>query len=259
MSLVAMLGKPSKGNVVVKDEDLKRLLAKTEGGKGSGNFGHAGRPGEVGGSAPGDSGGAEPREIPYTAKDFQTIEGDAAFGTPSLSRTEDDAMKFGVEKINTGGTSTRLRDDKRIYNSVYDYMDTAYRQVNKYLRKDEMPTGYNKSFMDDMIDGLDAACENEIGEDVVVYRSMKPTDLDIGDEFVDKGYVSTSLDKNVAATFRHGILARIYVPKGSKGVFLGHVPVGMNRNEWEVLLARQTKFRVLNKVGNRIELEVVNE
>jgi len=41
-------------------ERLRRRLSEKleEGGEGSGNFGHAGRPGEVGGSAPGGGGGA---------------------------------------------------------------------------------------------------------------------------------------------------------------------------------------------------------
>jgi hypothetical protein len=50
------------GNAAVTDEDRRLLALVTEealsqGGAGSGNFGHAGRPGERGGSAPGEGGG----------------------------------------------------------------------------------------------------------------------------------------------------------------------------------------------------------
>jgi hypothetical protein len=43
------------------------------GGAGSGNFGHAGRPGEVGGSAPGDGGGTQPMGVPRAASN-STVE-----------------------------------------------------------------------------------------------------------------------------------------------------------------------------------------
>ena len=46
---------------------MEGLSAYENGGKGSGNFGHAGRPGEVGGSAPEGSGGG------VSAKKLQTI------------------------------------------------------------------------------------------------------------------------------------------------------------------------------------------
>lgn len=255
MSLVALMGKPSRAGAAVKDEDLERL-AKLEGGKGSGNFGHAGRPGKVGGSAPGES-GAEPREIPDTAKDFQVIADNSTY-LPYSQSVEIAAMKFGLEKINDSNTNTMLMDDKTVYNAVYDYMNEAYKAVNGYHRSGKLPSGHTQEYIDDMTDALDEACSNEIGSDIVVYRSMNARDLDIGDEFVDNGYVSTSLDRAIASSFHHGLLARIYVPKRSRGVFLGNIP-SEGRQEWEVLLPRQTKFRVLNKSHGRIELEVVNE
>ena len=246
-------------------EDIEIDEPVTEGGSGSGNFGHAGRPGEVGGSAPSGqfvnnddpAEGPFPLEIPSSAKDFGTI-GDDLMTVPYSQSSETKAMEFGLNQINNADTNTLLKDNEEVYNAVYDYMNEGYKVVNEYYHKNKLPHGFTQNFVDNMVDAIDEACENEIQSDIVVYRSMKVKDLDIGDEFIDQGYVSTSLDRSIASSFQHGMLARIYVPKGSYGLFLGNVPSG-GRQEWEVLLARQTKFRVLNREGNRIELEVVNE
>ena len=55
---------------------MEGLSAYENGGKGSGNWGHAGRPGEVGGSAPQGSTSASWRDLPDDAEtlEFDSIE-----------------------------------------------------------------------------------------------------------------------------------------------------------------------------------------
>jgi hypothetical protein len=106
-------------------------------------------------------------------------------------------------------------------------------------------------------------------EDKQVYRGLKDTrlELNVGDVFHDKGFVSTSASEQIAynATDRSGkgTLFRIVAPKGSQ--MLSVPSVGGGRYEEEMILAPGTQFRV-SKVVNQdntsepayYELEVIN-
>jgi len=70
------------GRVTEFDPDQARDEAVAEGGEGSGNFGHAGRPGEIGGSAPEGGGGGkrgvkDPGVVAHTLEGMITVHMDA--------------------------------------------------------------------------------------------------------------------------------------------------------------------------------------
>lgn len=79
---------------------VKVIRRKTKGGPGSGNWGHAGRPGLHGGSAPGGGKGS-------------VLEGDAATKSPKLER------KWRYGKRNLGKDAGGNTIGKEVYNSNF--------------------------------------------------------------------------------------------------------------------------------------------
>ena len=69
-----MMGMPSKYGVDKKINSMAGLSAYENGGKGSGNFGHAGRPGEVGGSGKGTGASSGSGYVPKHKKDMRIRE-----------------------------------------------------------------------------------------------------------------------------------------------------------------------------------------
>lgn len=132
-----------------------------------------------------------------------------------------------------------------------------------------MPPAKIKNFsLPEVRDLLDSGIQKgEITKDTVVYRGLKKEPKfanKIGFEFVDKGYTATSIQKIKAETFKIevGFLYRIHLRKGQKAGFIGEsIMKGDWMNEYEVLLPRNTKFRVTNfseEFGRLIvDLEIV--
>lgn len=126
------------------------------------------------------------------------------------------------------------------------------------------------------IAALDGAIEYAppLDTPITVYRGVKGNGLDffeslkVGDTYSDKGYSSTSLDPAIGAKFANaesgyyqGIVIRIKLPAGAKGVFPSSV-TGIESQfsrEAEFLLPRDTKFRVLSNQGKVWDVEVVND
>jgi len=81
-------------------------------------------------------------------------------------------------------------------------------------------------------------------------RQLKP-----GDEFTDKGFVSTSLVSWEA--FKERVNVRITIPKGSRAAYLEDLTE--NKGEFEMLLARGSTFRVESSEArdDRLFLNVV--
>lgn len=191
-----------------------------QGGQGSGNFGHSGRPGEIGGSSSSYS------EI--TQEEFYV--GWDVFWKPLKSEQE-----------------------KRF--SVYHWQ-TNSRDIQHYLRRKEiLRSGFTKEDLKLDIRNLDELTQSYyLPKNSIVYRGMPhPPDLKMGDTFVDKGYVATSWNIAEAKKFRNqqdSKLIRIFLPEGT--------PVGYgSETEGELLLGRNKKFRVTDVSNEFIDLEVV--
>jgi len=83
--------------------------------------------------------------------------------------------------------------------------------------------------------------------DLKVYRNINPQvlgKLKVGDTFSDKGFVSTSLSKE-AINYHNSHKLEMLVPKGSKAVYVVPVSVHNKEGEEEVVLNRNSKFRVV--------------
>lgn len=147
-----------------------------------------------------------------------------------------------------------LNDEE--HDSLHDYTNHSYEAINKYLRKgnynlknkehwilEDLKSAFNKAKTKNDITtyrGINSAAFSEMVD------SMQP-----GDTFIDKGYSSTSTNKqnteNFADSyngFKNGVIMKIIVPKGSKAISL----MGLNDEfikEKEILLNNNAKFKVL--------------
>lgn len=193
-----------------------------QGGQGSGNFNHSGRPGEVGGSKP--------------------------------SKVNKDFVK-PFTKWDLSAAYSKLDDNqKRFLDSWSDTEVQLYRGFNHFLRtgylldEDSFRGSRMKRYYADATKVIDT-CFQPLRTDVQVYRGVtKSMEWSVGDEFIDKGYVSTSLSSKVAvegfgikgfpSVSTNFVLYRIHLKKGQK--FIGIT----KNNEEELLLPRNTKFRV---------------
>lgn len=203
-----------------------------KGGPGSGNFGHAGRPGLVGGSGSGAY-----RELPY-------------WDSREMSRFNQSVS--GTE----GYAHTGLFDP--IGKSVIFYMGDGYLSLNKTLRWQGQPS----SAEEEHIKNLDRFTqEGKLPENTILYRGIGPKNelsLEFGNlkgaTITDYGYMSTSTDFLEGKGFAgydapkrfHGVLLRIRAQKGQRcGVTFSR--------EYELILPRGVKMRVLDERIEQME------
>jgi hypothetical protein len=140
--------------------------------------------------------------------------------------------------------------------------DNYYTEINGYLRfYPASYTWYGTSPEDAAIEvkNIDAIFKAAptIPADITLFRGVtlgwhKDRDFAIGEEFLDKAYVSTSTDIKVATQFAGGVSSAETDGKKSKGAlfmmyFLNKKPVGLliDREEDEVILPHGQKFRIV--------------
>lgn len=180
-----------------------------QGGEGSGNFGHSGRPGEVGGSSEGYS--------EMSRGEFVTLSDKYSIAEKYKNSMEgfDKDMAIGV------------------------YLGTAYRQINSSLRDGYYPKNTNFLKAAQALDELTQFGQAE--RNIVLFRGVNSYwNLNVGDEFIDKAFVSTTISRQGAATFKDTI-QQIFVIKVPKGSRMGYPGV---TSENEIILPRNSKFRV---------------
>ena len=121
----------------------------TDGGPGSGNFGHAGRPGKRGGSAPENGGGASgPGNVSGSGSSTKTPETPGSFshvgrpgkavstktGEKYTSNPAGGEMRRGVPPTNGGASSAPIPKKKRTLSPVHEKRSLATRD-NKTLQR----------------------------------------------------------------------------------------------------------------------------
>ncbi len=144
-------------------------------------------------------------------------------------------------------TKTSSVDD-----AVSWYSEDGHEQMNEYLRKSKLetwekpqPKDYLGIGVDTEINKLDKAFAKAppLSSEIKVVRGIDDGGLSVfsklkpGDQFVDHGYTSTTLDPGVAKQFGKTIRMQITVPKGKRALFL-------DWGEAEVLLPRGSQFKV---------------
>jgi len=161
--------------------------------------------------------------------------------------------------------------DGKYKGAVNAYQTATGYTINEALRDPQISQGQVQSY----IDGLDNAIKDATptSEDMTVYRGIKGNGLDFfeslktGDVFQDKGFVSTTLDPKTVTKFSvqggmyQGIVMRMQIPSGSKGLFPMSV-TGMGQassREAEFILPRDSKFKILSNEGKVWDVGVVND
>ena len=249
-------------------------ITEMNGGKGSGNWGHSGRPGLVGGSAPG-GGRSSKSKKPRSSSKSKSSE-------PSV--IEPTKVKVGELHDSTDKTGKYTEADKR---AVEQYVSGDMMWVNQYLRG-RMPDDVvlqpdEKKFIED----LKSATSKPIGKDMTLYRAVDAqalfgemtdsqfwmvadylqgadmtddaldtaiTILDRGRDvdIVEKGFMSTTKDKDMATGWGDftgsdkPVVLELKVPKGTKGVDLGEVMPELDKlmGQSEVLLHPGVTYRI---------------
>jgi hypothetical protein len=135
------------------------------------------------------------------------------------------------------------------------YQGSGYRALNKSLREEEEPRDLN------LLAGLDSvfARASGVDEPLLVYRggSINLSDLTPGNEYIDRGFGSTSTNPSGAfpassSGNRVGAKWTIELPPGARAVHMESLS-GDDIGEEEILLNRGTTFRILSvdKVTDR--------
>ena len=135
-----------------------------------------------------------------------------------------------------------LPDDQ--LKALEDYIGSEYKTINELSR-----AGKDNS----TIKSLEKAINQfKIKDDIIVYRGTNGKyydNLKQNSEFTSNMFYSTSLNEGWARSFAIDVdtVLEIKVPKKSSGFYIGN---HSGRNEYELLLNRNTKFKV---IGSRIE------
>ena len=98
--------------------------------------------------------------------------------------------------------------------------------------------------------------KSKLKHDVICYRNMDTNpcvDLEVGDIFKEKQFISTSVVESAALNKPYKIV--IYVPEGSRGAYIE--TISKYPKQRELLLDKGCKYRVLSKKKDMIELEVI--
>lgn len=143
--------------------------------------------------------------------------------------------------------------------SVTSYQSGDYQRINPYLRgenTDEDIEDYDKSTIHD----LDSATKKgSLPHDAVLFRSGVPLQhfsmLSKGDIFTDSAFVSTSFSPEDPFGNTSGAKLEIRARKGTSGALIQGDDRYTNETEW--LLPRDSKFRILEKNGKNIVVEIV--
>jgi hypothetical protein len=109
----------------------------------------------------------------------------------------------------------------------------------------------------------------ELDRDIIAFSGTKAkhfADWAVGDVKEIPAYLSTSLEERYAKVFFNKskkadmpVMLEVRVPKEAKGIYIGGNTEYRKGDEKEFLLARGTKYRVVERQKSRIILEVVTD
>ena len=158
--------------------------------------------------------------------------------------TDDKIFDTSVEKWRND--ITREED-----NSVFEYTGDAYIGINEGLRTGE---GFSEDYYEFMVNDIDSAIGKfNLKQNIVVYRGVSKAAFggagpEVGAILQDKGFMSTTVKKSVAASFDKGYILKINVPKGKgRGAYVRSI--SQFSNEHEFLMKRSSKLKI-TRVGS---------
>lgn len=163
----------------------------------------------------------------------------------------------------------KLRDDHLA--GIKSYTTDGFADINPYLRNG----GVGNLDLEKQISAIDNAINRfYLEKDVIAFRGDSAKyykEWKVGEERTLDAYVSTALDKEAAQAYSNhikhnlgetAINIEIRVKKDTKCAYIGHNTFVTEscpdvENEFELLLAHGTKFKVLEKTESHMILEVV--
>ena len=162
----------------------------------------------------------------------------------------------------------KIRKNREIEDAINSYIGDDFVHINKLLANGKIEDNEKLKNISENIDKL--MNKFKLDDDIVVYRGTEKKyyiNKQIGSDFTEKVYYSTSYNKEIAKDFANvekditgndGILLEIRIPKNTKCVYIGEN--NKIHDEGEILLSRNLKYKVINrKNDNYILLEVINE
>lgn len=191
-----------------------RLL---QGGDGSGNFGHSGRPGEIGGSSETFTFETSQDEFEKMDKFYDSL------GKPQMTYTQESYLG--------------------------NYVGGNYNLINNFLRgldtyNQGIPITYSdRIWADKAVASIDEIPTITLSRDVQLYRGIKnpPKDWMPGAVIHEKAYTSATLEKETAGQFsQQTSVIRILGRSGQK-------LIRGRGNEFELIYPRGTTFRVTSR------------
>ncbi len=167
-------------------------------------------------------------------------------------------------------SKTQVFSDEEM-NAIDQYMLAGSIDVNRYLYKgyDEGTDNQTADYIQTVINGLDSAMsQSQIPFDYSSYTGLsaryKPEDFKLGQTYVFRGYVSTSLSHKTAiegfaatqptakgkpkkaATGGAKVILQVDHKKGQKGIYVSHDDSVNQGDEKETILPRGTKLKVVS-------------
>ena len=164
------------------------------------------------------------------------------------------------EKASSSLLKTLTKNERK---ALGKYFVSGYDEINRFLSGE---TKQNTK-LEEKIKNMDSAiAKYNLEDNIIVYRGTDRKyyeNLKVNDIIEEKVYYSTSLSQEVAEQFvidrknpSDGILVEIKVPKGSNVLYIGNN--GSFEFEQEMLIGRNTKYKVLEIGRYRIILEIIN-
>jgi hypothetical protein len=230
---------------------IRIIKPVVHGGPGSGNFGHEGRPGLRGGSAPGSTGAWVEQ---YVKRFFEHGE----IGIWHFNESQD-ILRQREKDIQANDWATLKDKDHDAYNSLTAWSMRAYGDINRTMwgTEDEPYTHYH-------IDNINRAIDESppIKEGTLIFRGVDPKstaqllDAEPGTTFEDKGFQSFSIQAEIAKGFsydhsepipgsdryiQHQTVLAYEADGKTRGIYIG------SEGEEEVLL-KPSKWEVVRRV-----------
>ncbi|GIE29976.1 hypothetical protein Ait01nite_030210 [Actinoplanes italicus] len=197
-----------------------------------------------------------PRPIPYAERLAAAATGQQALDTPQL------------------GVSRRPRPEEHAdsLRAVNTYTGAEYAAINRHLRGQTLPYGYEAADVTPIIARMDQAmAASTLTQDIAVHRGVLHGSQLFGDrldgdltgtEWREEAFLSTTVKEATAVSFASGgktpVVMRILAPAGTPAVEASDM-----RLEAEVLIARGQRLRVVADRGRdpqgvrHIDVEVV--
>lgn len=245
-------------------QTLFQIIVK--GGAGSGNWVHPGDPPNRGGSGRGGGLGAVGLDSSSSLEERKRTVGYIRTSGEEYARMDNShaALEKNQEKLNAHyNIANKCGSGGIDCDALKDYTGYNYQNINGLLRKGEEDIT-NVSKQKDRVKGIDNALDKlpRTPKNMKVFRGVSnnvANNMTVGDTVVDKGFMSTSLNKRFGSAWSGAVAIEIRVPKGSKGAYLGTIS-NQGNNESEFLLPRGSKLKVLSKTAppkSRIIAELV--